>query len=133
MGEFEDAFEDEIEQEDGEISVDGEQDEEEEEEQEDTQAYLPSAHPDAKNVQLEPDQSAYEMLHRLNVTWPCLSFDVLQDALGSERSQYPHTAFFVAGTQADQPKNNELMVMKATSLHRTIRDGGEYRFESNGP
>ena len=27
---------------------------------------------------LEPDQSVYQMLHRMNVQWPCLSFDVLR-------------------------------------------------------
>ncbi len=143
MGEFEDAFEDELEEEefdDGEMSVDGEitrddeddeeEDDDEEEEAEDTKVYLPSQHPDSTGVQLEPDQSAYEMLHRLNVTWPCLSFDILPDSLGSERAAFPHTAYFVAGTQADQPKNNEVLVMKASSMHRTNKDGGEYTFHS---
>lgn len=65
------------------------------------------------------------MLHRLNVTWPCLSFDFLKDHLGSDRQKYPHTAYFAAGTQADTAKNNELMVMKASGMHRTNKDGSE--------
>lgn len=74
------------------------------------------------------------MLHRLNVTWPCLSFDVLRDQLGSaaERQKYPQTAYFVAGTQADTAKNNELMVMKASSMHKTQKDGGEFPDDDSG-
>lgn len=86
--------------------------------------YLPGA-PLEKDQVLEPDQSAYEMLHRLNVTWPCLSFDTLRDHLGSDRATYPHTAYLVAGTQADTARNNEVMVMKASSMHRTQGDDGE--------
>ena len=148
MGEFEDAFEDEIEEEEfddeaeqDDMSVDGEitrpeddedEEEDDEEDEADTKVYLPSQHKANTNseaVPLEPDLSAYEMLHRLNITWPCLSFDILRDTLGVERGQggggFPHTAYFVAGTQADQPKNNEVLVMKASSMHRTNKDGGE--------
>ncbi|KDN37940.1 WD40 repeat-like protein [Tilletiaria anomala UBC 951] len=142
MGEFEDAFEDEIEDEeydddgeavadDEEMSVDGEIErlDDDDLETEKTRVYLPSAHAEGEKVELEPDQTAYEMLHRLNVTWPCLSFDILRDGLGVERgtgsgsSGFPHTAYFVAGTQADQPKNNEVLVMKASSMYRTSKDG----------
>lgn len=63
----------------------------------------------------------------MGVTWPCLSFDILHDHLGpaAERVAFPHTAYFVAGTQADVAKNNELSVMKASSMHRTQKDGSE--------
>ena len=144
MGEFEDAFEDEFEEEesggeseDGEgmeidgVKVDGEiqrpEGDDDEEQEPETKVYIPGvgeALPEGQT--LEPDQSAYEMLHRLNVTWPCLSFDILQDHLGSTSRRYPHSAYFVAGTQADTAKNNELMVMKASALHKTQKDGGEY-------
>ena len=150
MGEFEDTFEDEFE-EDGEVidneseedddeeggmeidgvKVDGEiqRPESEDEAEAPTDVYIPGVGAPLESGQaLEPDQSAYEMLHRLNVTWPCLSFDVLQDQLGSTNRRYPHSAYFVAGTQADTAKNNELMVMKASSMHRTIKDGGESCF-----
>lgn len=144
MGEFEDAFEDEFEEEsqeednasDGGMEIDGVKvDEEiqrpegddEQDEQQETKVYIPGVDaPLPEGQQLEPDQSAYEMLHRLNVTWPCLSFDVLQDHLGSTSRRYPHTAFFVTGTQADTAKNNELLVMKASSMHKTQKDGGEF-------
>jgi ribosome assembly protein RRB1 len=146
MGEFEDAFEDEFEQEDeaegsisgsrhGSMDIDGVRFDEEiqrpesddEEQEPETKVYIPGVgEPLQKGQQLEPDQSAYEMLHRLNVTWPCLSFDILQDHLGSINRRYPQVAYFVAGTQADTAKNNELMVMKASSMHKTNKDGGEY-------
>lgn len=110
------------------VKVDGEiqrpEGDEDDEAEPEAQVYLPG---DAlePGQQLEPDQSAYEMLHRLNVTWPCLSFDFLKDHLGSDRQKYPHTAYFAAGTQADTAKNNELMVMKASGMHRTNKDGSE--------
>lgn len=40
--------------------------------------YLPSSRPLKEGEVLEPDQSVYEMLHRMNVQWPCLSVDVLR-------------------------------------------------------
>lgn len=148
MGEFEDTFEDEFEDEEanGQV-VDNESDEDDEameidgvkvdgeiqraesdnEENVPTNVYIPGVGAPLENGQtLEPDQSAYEMLHRLNVTWPCLSFDILRDSLGTNTRKYPHSAYFVAGTQADTAKNNELMVMRASSMHKTNKDGGEY-------
>ena len=35
--------------------------------------------------QMEYDNSAYRMYHRLNVEWPCLSFDIISDNLGAIR------------------------------------------------
>ena len=87
---------------------------------------MPGSAPLPEGHTLVPDQSAYDMLHRLNVTWPCLSFDFLRDNLGSQRQSFPHTAYLVAGTQADVAKNNEVLVMKASSMHRTSRDDGMY-------
>lgn len=132
MGEFEDPFEDEIES-DGEI-VQNDDDEEMEQDDEDedderappTQPYMPGQMQLEEGQTLVPDQSAYHMLHRMNITWPCLSFDFLRDHLGPQRQSMPHTAFFVAGTQADVAKNNEVLIMKASAMHRTSRDDGTY-------
>lgn len=55
-----------------------------EKEEKDLEVYLPGKAL-GKDEVLEADQSVYEMLHKLNVEWPCLSFDVLQDRLGDER------------------------------------------------
>jgi len=55
-----------------------------EKEEKDLEVYLPGK-PLGKDEVLEADQSVYEMLHKLNVEWPCLSFDILQDRLGDDR------------------------------------------------
>lgn len=86
--------------------------------------YLPGTHTLEKDEVLEPDQSVYEMLHRMNVTWPCLSFDVLRDGLGDERRSYPATTYIASGTQADVAKNNEVLIMKMSQLHKTQKDDG---------
>ncbi|KAL5519250.1 RRB1 [Sanghuangporus vaninii] len=140
MGEFEDAWEDEIES-DEEV-VDGAQnandeegmdvdevlppiEESEEQQPEQKDVYIPGRHVLAKDEVLEPDDSVYEIRHSMNVNWPCLSFDVLRDNLGDERQRYPATVYIVAGTQADSAKNNELSVYKMSSLHRTQKDGDD--------
>ncbi|CAB1115020.1 unnamed protein product [Ectocarpus sp. CCAP 1310/34] len=75
----------------------------------------------AEGDELEYDSTAYHMYHSLRPEWPCLSFDVIRDSLGANRSRYPHTVFAVAGTQADRADNNRLQVMKLSDLHRTGR------------
>ncbi|KAL9130447.1 MAG: hypothetical protein Q9217_001370 [Psora testacea] len=72
---------------------------------------------------LSPDSSAYEMLHTLSTTWPCLSFDIIPDSLGDNRKTYPATLYAVAGTQAEnrRAKDNELMVMKLSGLSKMDR------------
>ena len=88
--------------------------------------YLPGTHTLGQDEVLEPDQSVYEMLHRMNVAWPCLSFDILRDSLGDERRRYPATTYVVTGTQADVAKSNEVIVMKMSQLHKTQKDGGKW-------
>ncbi len=79
----------------------------------------------AEGEELEVSPEAYIMLHALVPHWPCLSFDILPDRLGAARTKFPHTAFIVAGTQADKPANNRICVMKASELSRTQFDDGE--------
>ena len=76
---------------------------------------------------LSPDSSAYQMLHTLTTTWPCLSFDIIRDSLGDNRKSYPATIYAVAGTQAEsrKPKDNQMLVMKLSGLSRTERDHDE--------
>ncbi|KYR00943.1 glutamate-rich WD repeat-containing protein 1 [Tieghemostelium lacteum] len=71
---------------------------------------------------LDYDSTAYDMMHEMTVEWPCLSFHPLHDHLGSGRNKYPHTMYMVAGTQADEPKNNKILIMKLSSLHKTKYD-----------
>ena len=74
-----------------------------------------------QNETLEYDQSAYTMYHALRPEWPCLSFSILPDTLGSNRQRFPHTMYAVAGTQADENNKNKLTVMKLESLSKTYR------------
>ncbi|KAL9081605.1 MAG: hypothetical protein Q9159_007221 [Coniocarpon cinnabarinum] len=133
VGPFEDDYEDEYESED-EIMVagaDGEPDDASEaapenlgEKLEDL-TFVPGRHKLEKGQVLNPDPSAYELLHSLESPWPCLSFDILRDQLGSgkARKQYPATVYAVAGTQAarGREKENEIMVMKMSKLSRMDR------------
>lgn len=85
------------------------------------QVYLPNlSEPLGPNETMEPDLSVYDMLHTFNVEWPCLSFDIIPDHLGNERKNYPQTTYMVTGTQASRSKNNEITVMKLSSLSKTL-------------
>eukprot|EP00276_Gloeochaete_wittrockiana_P013344 CAMPEP_0184333682 /NCGR_PEP_ID=MMETSP1089-20130417/2631_1 /TAXON_ID=38269 ORGANISM="Gloeochaete wittrockiana, Strain SAG46.84" /NCGR_SAMPLE_ID=MMETSP1089 /ASSEMBLY_ACC=CAM_ASM_000445 /LENGTH=513 /DNA_ID=CAMNT_0026657609 /DNA_START=47 /DNA_END=1588 /DNA_ORIENTATION=+ len=86
------------------------------------QVWRPGVDELGADEELDYDSSTYEMFHRLHVEWPCLSFDIIRDNLGIHRTKYPHTCFFVSGTQASDG-HNSLLVMKASDLHRTKHDG----------
>lgn len=89
------------------------------------QTFMIGRHKLSPGEVLEPDETAYEMLHRLEPPWPCLSFDIIRDHLGEGRARkkYPATVYAVAGTQAaaGHEKENELLVMKMSKLSRTSR------------
>jgi len=50
---------------------------------------------------------------------PCLSFDVINDKLGSGREEFPLTCYLVGGTQASRAQANAVIVMKLTNLCKT--------------
>jgi ribosome assembly protein RRB1 len=95
MGEFEDPWEDEIEDEE---IIEADEDDEENEGpfpvnhlilemkdiNDESEVYLPSK-PVEKDHVLMPDLSTYDMLHTMSVQWPFLSFDIIKDQLGDER------------------------------------------------
>lgn len=132
IGEFEDEFEDEFESEDEilEAGVDGRPDAEREEEEKDgmevdKEAFIPGRTKLGPDEILSPDPSTYDMLHSMSTPWPCLSFDIVRDSLGDNRKTYPATVYAVTGTQADtgRAKDNELMVLKMSSLSKMEKDG----------
>lgn len=132
--EFEDEWSDEYEEEDIVNPEDAEledgmhvdkEDEDEGEQEKKVEAFIPGRHKLAQGEVLEPDNSAYHMLHSLNVEWPCLSFDILPDNLGNDRKTFPMTAYVVAGTQADNAINNQLLIMKMSQLSRTKHDDSD--------
>ena len=83
----------------------------------------------AEGEVLDYDSGAYEMLHQMNVEWPCLSFDILPQASNTSRNtgeklQYPLSCTLLAGTQADASKrsDNTVFVMRVESLGKTQHD-----------
>lgn len=144
MGEFEDQYSDEFES-DGEIiELDDEGDEDEEgnfienkekeaistvekdqeqesARQEGPQLYLPNiSRPLGPDEVLEADPTVYEMLHNVNLPWPCLTLDIIPDNLGSERRNYPQSILMTTATQASKKKENELMVLQLSQLTKTL-------------
>ena len=79
--------------------------------------WRPDLHPLGEDEELEFDPSAYDALHAFQLEWPCLSFDILADELGSER-QFPHTLYMVAGTQAEKAGDNSIQLARLTQLSR---------------
>lgn len=108
---------------DEEIIVDGEEPEEEEEGVK--HIWRPGVDELQEGEQLDVEPGTYDMLHRAQVEWPCLSFDIIRDNLGAQRTAYPMTAYVVAGSQASRVEDNRLYVMKWWKLHRTSKDGRE--------
>lgn len=89
--------------------------------------YLPHrSKPLGPDEVLEADPTVYEMLHNVNMPWPCLTLDILPDNLGNERRTYPASLYVATATQASKAKDNELITMKLLSLAKTlVKDDGE--------
>ncbi|KAB5556496.1 hypothetical protein DKX38_007405 [Salix brachista] len=72
--------------------------------------------------ELECDPTAYNSLHAFHIGWPCLSFDVVRDSLGLLRTDFPHTVYFVAGSQAEKPDWNSIGILKVSNVSGKQRD-----------
>ncbi|CAF3302218.1 unnamed protein product [Rotaria socialis] len=94
------------------------------------QVYLPGD-PLNEDEELVREESAYEMFHEAQTGDPCLSFDILTDSLGMDRSQYPHTVYIVCGTQAEKSDRNSVMVVKLSNLTKTLKENAA-ESESDG-
>ncbi|KAG8374461.1 hypothetical protein BUALT_Bualt11G0134600 [Buddleja alternifolia] len=72
--------------------------------------------------ELQCDPSAYNSLHAFHVGWPCLSFDILRDSLGLVRTEFPHTVYCVAGTQAEKASWNSIGIFKVSNISGKRRE-----------
>ncbi|GLC41148.1 hypothetical protein PLESTB_001796300 [Pleodorina starrii] len=78
--------------------------------------WRPGIDPVDEDEELAYDPTAYDCLHRFEVDWPCLSFDILKDDLGGPRSSFPHTVYLVCGTQAASARQNYVAFLKLAQL-----------------
>ncbi|KAJ9180728.1 hypothetical protein P3X46_008940 [Hevea brasiliensis] len=72
--------------------------------------------------ELECDPSAYNSLHGFHIGWPCLSFDIVRDSLGLLRTEFPHTVYLVAGTQAEKASYNSIGIFKVSNISGKRRE-----------
>lgn len=132
IGEFEDAWEDDIEEEEVIMANSSDDDDDNhqimdqdmEPESSKKRVYLPGEKLNEGEV-LDYDRRAYRMYHKMGSEWPCLSFDVVHDALGDNRSQYPQTMYLVSGSQASESSKNRIYMMKVSNLYRTFKGAAE--------
>merc|ERR1719474_796936 len=88
-----------------------------------TRVYLPGLEKLKAGEVLEHDPSAYVMLHKAEMNAPCLSFDILADDLGADRSDFPASCYVVCGTQSGgKKKEDKVMLLKMTNLTKTLKE-----------
>ncbi|XP_058097713.1 protein HEAT STRESS TOLERANT DWD 1-like [Magnolia sinica] len=72
--------------------------------------------------ELQCDPSAYNSLHGFHIGWPCLSFDIARDSLGLVRTEFPHSVYCVAGTQAEKASWNYIGIFKLCNISGKRRE-----------
>lgn len=75
-----------------------------------------------KDLKLEYSNKAYDSFFQLRTEYPCLSFDIIHDSEGANRTKYPLTMYAVCGSQADEKNKNQLYVLKISNICRTKHD-----------
>ncbi|GFS43319.1 transducin family protein [Actinidia rufa] len=87
-----------------------------------TKVWQPGVDKLEEGEELQCDPSAYNSLHAFHIGWPCLSFDVLHDSLGLVRTEFPHTVYCVAGTQAEKASWNTIEILKISNISGKRRE-----------
>ncbi|CAN1142703.1 Protein HEAT STRESS TOLERANT DWD 1 [Linum perenne] len=87
-----------------------------------TEVWQPGVDKLEEGEELECDITAYNSLHAFHTGWPCLSFDIVRDPRGFVRTEFPHTVYFVAGTQAGKAAWNSVGICKVSNVSGKRRD-----------
>eukprot|EP00388_Colpodella_angusta_P009597 GDKJ01025466.1.p1 GENE.GDKJ01025466.1~~GDKJ01025466.1.p1 ORF type:complete len:546 (+),score=75.91 GDKJ01025466.1:218-1639(+) len=75
-----------------------------------------------ETMELEYSNKAYDSFFQLRTEYPCLSFDIIKDNEGANRTKYPLSMYFVCGSQADEAGKNQLYVMRVSNICKTKHD-----------
>ncbi|KAJ6817488.1 glutamate-rich WD repeat-containing protein 1 [Iris pallida] len=87
-----------------------------------TKVWQPGVDKLEEGEELQFDPSAYNYLRGFSIGWPCLSFDIVQDSLGLVRTEFPHTVYGIAGTQAEQAAWNHIGIFKLSNISGKKRE-----------
>ncbi|XP_058000052.1 protein HEAT STRESS TOLERANT DWD 1 [Hevea brasiliensis] len=87
-----------------------------------TKVWQPGVDKLEEGEELECDPSVYNSLHGFHIGWPCLSFDIVRDSLGLLRTEFPHTVYLVAGTQAEKASYNSIGIFKVSNVSGKRRE-----------
>jgi ribosome assembly protein RRB1 len=118
---FEDPFEDEFEDEEEDEANDDGMEVEDKQNSSSQKLYF-NPHTTTTEQALEFDPSAYGALHQMKFEWPALSFDFFRDHMGSDRTRFPTSVWFVAGSQALEGNENALNLIRVSHLSRTTKE-----------
>uniref|UniRef100_H3B0A8 Glutamate-rich WD repeat-containing protein 1 n=1 Tax=Latimeria chalumnae TaxID=7897 RepID=H3B0A8_LATCH len=104
--------------------MESEEEEEEEEEMESEEGkkkvYVPGREALQEGEELVMDERAYLLYHQAQTGSPCLSFDILRDQLGDNRTDYPMMIFLCAGTQAETAQANRDLLFMMVQTHTLL-------------
>eukprot|EP00796_Vickermania_ingenoplastis_P011922 gene11922-8203_t len=77
---------------------------------------------EGENGPLEYSNKAYDSFFQLRTEFPFLSFDIVKDTDGSNRTKYPLSMLLVCGSQADEAAKNHLALLRIHNVCRTKHD-----------
>ena len=115
--ESEDSDDSEMEEDDAEGVEEEEEKVERDEEEKEAKAFVPGNEKLEEGEELVVDEQAYVVYHQAHLGPPCLSFDVIPDDQGDDRSDFPMSLYGVAGTQAAKVNANSIIAFKMFNLH----------------
>lgn len=71
---------------------------------------------------LDYSNKAYDSFFQLRTEFPFLSFSVIKDNDGANRTKYPFSMLLVGGSQADAADRNHLAILRVHNICRTKHD-----------